>query len=172
MSCRMATWWSSASTFRPDRRNRRSLEEHQNQGEMPHGLKDETSPSGLIVVFDEVGYFTAYDSIRHVESDMEPAMAAEEPYEAFTLDGFIVQLTYCGNLAVNAVTVAIVTGRQDLGQLASCVTRARQRGKFNESITEVADLVNAGWARDLARQKSSWWNVFRKDRLPAQSRTV
>jgi hypothetical protein len=130
------------------------------------------SSDSLIVVFDENGEFAVCESTADIEASMEPAMAAEEPYEAFTLNGFVVDLSFRGNLASDAATVATVTSRQDRAQLHQCLARVVRLDESGKLITDVESLVNALWAREWARQQRAWWNFFRKHKLPTKPRTV
>ena len=123
-------------------------------------------------MFDENGTAEVYESTADIEADVEPTIAAEEPYEAFTMNGFVAELSFRGNLASNATTVVTVTSRQDIARLQKCLARV---GLFDESetlITDVESLVNALWAREWARQQRAWWNFFRKHKLPTNPRTA
>ena len=126
----------------------------------------------LIVLFDENGNANVYESTADIEEDVEPALAAEEPYEAFTMNGFVVELSFRGNLASNATTVATVTSRQDIAQLQKCLARVGLLDESGTLITDVESFVNALWAREWARQQRAWWNFFRKHKLPTKPRTV
>lgn len=126
----------------------------------------------LVVVFDEDGYVAVYDSLAELETNVEPAMAAEEPYEAFTLEGFVVELSARGNLASNAVTVATLTTRQDLVGLSRCVRGAHPSYRRISTVMDVRTLVNAVWEGDWNRQQRAWWNTFRRKKLPSAPRRL
>jgi hypothetical protein len=126
----------------------------------------------LIVLFDENGNAEVYESTADIEANVEPTMAAEEPYEVFTLNGYVVELAFLGNLASNATTVATVTSRQDIARLQNCLARVGLSDESGTLITDVESLVNALWAREWARQQLAWWNFFRKHKLPTKPRTV
>lgn len=126
----------------------------------------------LIVLFDENGNAEVYESTADIEADVEPTIAAEEPYEAFTMNGFVAELSFRGNLASNATTVVTVTSRQDIARLQKCLARVGLFDKSETLITDVESLVNALWARDWARQQRAWWHFFRKHKLPFNPRTV
>lgn len=126
----------------------------------------------LIVLFDENGNAEVYESTADIEAGVEPTMAAEEPYEVFTMNGFVVELSFRGNLASNATPVATVTSRQDIAQLQKCLARVGLLDESGTLITDVESLVNALWAREWARQQRAWWNFFRKHKLPTKPRTV
>lgn len=101
------------------------------------------SSDSLIVVFDENGEVAVYESTADIEASMEPAMAAEEPYEAFMLNGFVVDLSFRRNLASDATTVATVTSRQDTSQLHQCLARVVLLDESGKLITDVESLLNA-----------------------------
>ena len=126
----------------------------------------------LIVVFDDGGAFVVYESTADLEASMEPAMAAEEPYSAFTLKGFVVDLSARGNLASNATTLAIVSSRQDRVRLQTCLQRVRPFGGSDIHFTDLETLVNHLWEYVWTRQQAAWWNMFGKRKLLTSPRRV